>query len=92
MALNRNGRRLSLKEGRRRQALPPGEFKDVTLEAYQRHLLVSPESNFFPDAVYSNNHYIVQCFWPRTMLGLHVAKAMVRRSDGAKCGWLELQG
>lgn len=79
--MNREQRRASEKEGRRRQGLPWDSFNDVTALAYAKHVMLSGDPSFRPDRVYQNNKYIVQVFYRRERKGRFYTKVMVRRSD-----------
>lgn len=79
--MNREMRRVSEREGRKRQAMPWDTFKNVTTEAIERHRILNKESNFRPDIVYQNNKYIVQVFRQVKRKGNVYTKVMIRRSD-----------
>lgn len=79
--MNRKQRLASLAEGKRLQKLPFNEFKDVTDFANKRHRQLNPLSDYCPDKVWQNNHYIVQIFYNNKRKGKLYTKAMICRSD-----------
>lgn len=90
--MNRQMRRASDSNGRKIQKGHWNAFEDCTLEAIEKHRLLSPGVPYKVDQVFKNNKYIVQCFHDRSVLGRMATKCMIRRSDSAKVmAWLDLQ-
>lgn len=90
--MNRTMRRISEREGKRLQKLEWNDFKDVTREAFEKHMMFDGKtSKYFPDLVFQNNKYIVQVFHNHVRNGKNYTKAMIRRSDAAPiCDWSDL--
>lgn len=79
--MNRKMRRLSEREGRRRQKLDWDKFQDVTEKAIKKHKAMNLDSTFRPDRVFQNNKFIVQVFLRVLRPDGFFTKAMIRRSD-----------
>jgi hypothetical protein len=85
-------RRASLAAGRRLQRQEWNLFADVTETAYHKTETLAANPEYRPDRVFQNNHYIVQVFYERKILGHKAHKLMIRRSDAQPVvAWHDLQ-